>query len=390
MKENKRQRIYKTIMLVVVVAIVTFVVTSIINYDGSIRYIISGKTEADISQKINTAVSAITKIIEEKYIGDIDKNILVEGALKGMVASIGDRYTEYYTKEELDDFTTSTLGNYVGVGIYMQADLTNNTITVLYPIAGSPAEEAGIKSGDKILKVDGVEYKAEELTELSDYIKGEEGTTVTLTIEREGNVSDVVVTRKQVHINYVEGKMLEDNIGYISISTFDEGCTNDFLDAYNKLKDEGLKSLIIDLRDNGGGLVDEALGITELICDKNDVMLITVDKDNKKEVTKSKSDPTITVPIVMLTNKYSASASEIVAAALKENEKAEIVGEKTFGKGVIQELVNLSNGGALKVTTSEYYTPKENKINEVGITPDYEVTGANEQLEKAKEVVKNK
>ncbi len=390
MENEKRKNIYRSIMLVIVVAIVTFVVTSIIRYDGSRKYLITAQGETDIRQQLESAITSISEILEEKYIGEVDKDELIDGALKGMVESIGDVYTTYYTEEELDDFTATTLGNFVGIGVYMQADLENNTITVLSTIPNSPAEAAGLQEGDQIIKVDDVEYEAADLEEVSSKIRGEEGTEVKLTILRNGETLDINVTRGNVHVNYVTSELLENNIGYIYIETFDEGCKDDFLNAYNGLVEQGAKSLIIDLRYNGGGLVDEALDIAELICDKDDVLLITADKDGNKEITKSEKDPIITMPVVVITNGESASASEILAAALKDNDKAEIVGEKTYGKGVIQELIYLSNGGALKVTSQEYYTPKEEKINEVGIEPDYAVTGINEQLEKAKEILNEK
>ncbi len=390
MENEKRKNIYRSIMLVIVVAIVTFVVTSIIRYDGSRKYLITAQGETDIRQQLESAITSISEILEEKYIGEVDKDELIDGALKGMVESIGDVYTTYYTEEELDDFTATTLGNFVGIGVYMQADLENNTITVLSTIPNSPAEAAGLQEGDQIIKVDDVEYEAADLEEVSSKIRGEEGTEVKLTILRNGETLDINVTRGNVHVNYVTSELLENNIGYIYIETFDEGCKDDFLNAYNGLVEQGAKSLIIDLRYNGGGLVDEAIDIAELICDKDDVLLITADKDGNKEITKSEKDPIITMPVVVITNGESASASEILAAALKDNDKAEIVGEKTYGKGVIQELIYLSNGGALKVTSQEYYTPKEEKINEVGIEPDYAVTGINEQLEKAKEILNEK
>lgn len=390
MKENKRQRIYRTIMLIVVVAVVTFVVTTIINYDGSAKYIISSKQDTTLSKRLDSAVAVINELLQEKYIGEVDEEKLVEGALKGMVDSIGDIYTEYYTKEELEDFTATTLGNFVGIGIYMQADFQNDVVVVISAIKGSPAEEVGIQTGDKIVKVDGIEYNAEQITELSNHIKGEEGTEVELTIDRNGEIINKKVTRKTVHINYVASEKLENDIGYISIATFDDGSGDDFKTEYDKLVGQGIKSLIIDLRSNGGGLVDEALKIADLICNKNDITLITVDKEGKEETTKSKGNTTINVPVVLITNRGTASASEILAAALKENGKAEIIGEKTFGKGVIQELVYLSNGGALKVTTAEYYTPKKNKINEIGIEPNYEEKDENAQLSKAIEILKGK
>lgn len=390
MKEDKRQRIYKTVMLIIIVAVVTFIVTTIVNYEGRESYIVPQQSSNGLSQKINSAVAVINEILKEKYIGDVNEEALVEGALKGMVESVGDIYTEYYTKEEFDDFKASTLGNFVGIGVYMQADFVKDRVLVLSTIADSPAEKAGIKEGDWIIKVDGVEYKALEISELSNSIKGEEGTEVTVTVERNGEILDFKMERKAVHINYVKSEKLENDIGYISIETFDEECKKDFETEYNKLKDQGIKSLIIDLRGNGGGVVDEALEIADMICDKGSITLITVNKEGKEETTKSKTNPSINMPIVILTDKGTASASEILAGALKDNGKAEIVGDTTYGKGVIQELVMLSNGGALKVTSEEYYTPKKNKINEVGIEPNYKETDKDKQLEKAKEVLKEK
>lgn len=387
--KDKKLNIYRIIMLIIVVAIITYVVTSILNYDNTRKYVISNNDDTTVAQKIETSISAIKKILDEKYLGDIDENELVDGAIKGMVASVGDVYTEYFSKKELERFTASTLGNFVGIGIYMQADMESGRVTVISPINDSPAERAGIMPGDKIIKVDGVEYKAEDINEVSSKIKGEPGTNVTLTILRDDKEFELTVTRDNVHINYITSEVLEDNIGYIAISTFDDGCYDDFVKAYNELKQNGIKGLIIDLRNNGGGLVDEALNIADLICEKGSTLLITADKNENKETRLAKKDTEITVPVVLLTNEGSASASEILAGALKDNGKAQIVGEKTFGKGVIQELIYLSNGGALKVTFAEYYTPSENKINKVGIEPNYKVTDREEQLEKAIEILKN-
>lgn len=212
MKDNRRQKIYRTVMLIIVVATVTFIVTSIMNYDGSKKYVISTNKDTSMMQKLESSINSITKILDEKYLGDIDEEALIDGALKGMVGSTGDAYTEYYTKEELEDFSASTLGNFVGIGVYMQADMENDVVTVISPISGSPAEKAGIKTGDKILKVDGVEYTAEQIEELSAHVRGEEGTQVELTISRNNEIFNLTITRESVHINYVESEMLENNI----------------------------------------------------------------------------------------------------------------------------------------------------------------------------------
>ena len=207
--------------------------------------------------------------------------------------------------------------------------------------------------------------------------------------------------RKKIVISHIKARVLENNIGYLEITSFDEGVAEDFKAKYLTLKEQGIKGLVIDLRDNGGGLVDEALKIVDYIVPKNQTTLITVDKDGKEEVTKSKEDKLIEEPVVVLVNASSASASEIMAGALKDLGAAQIVGTKTYGKGVIQQLLTLSNGAGLKITVEEYYTPNKAKINKVGIIPDYEVlletsitrepTDANDtQLNKAKEILKEK
>lgn len=350
MGEKKRQRIYRTIMLVLVVALITFIVTTVLVYDGSIKYVVSGKNPAgnNVARKIDALLATVTQLIDEKYIGDISEEELIDGALKGLVESVGDTYTEYYSKSELEDFKATTLGNFVGIGVYMKANPEKNVVEIVEPIENSPAMEAGLKPGDEILKADGIEYKAADLSKLSNSIKGEEGTKVTLTIKRGEETFDVEVTRRNVHIKYVEGQMLDDSIGYIGISTFDQDCVKDFEEEYKKLEEQGVKSLIIDLRSNGGGVVDEALAIADLICDKDQITLIKVDKDGKEDITKSKTDAKIKMPITILTNAGTASASEILASALKENGKAELVGDKTFGKGVIQDLIYLSNRRSFK------------------------------------------
>lgn len=398
MEKNKKIKIYRTVMLIIVVALTTFIVTTILTYDGSIRYIVTGKNPqmTNSAKKLDALLATLTELVEEKYIGDVNEEELIDGAARGLVESIGDVYTAYYSKEELEEFTEETLGSFVGIGVYMQANKEKDAVEVVSPIKGSPAENAGLKSGDLIIKADGEEYKAADLEKLSNHIKGKEGTEVSLTIKRNEEEFEIKVKRGNVHINYVASEMLEENIAHIAIATFDEDCAKDFEEEYNKVVSEGAKALILDLRSNGGGVVDEALAIADMFCEKEQTTLIQVDKDGNEKITKSKNEQTIKMPVIVLTNEGTASASEILVAALKDNKKAEIIGQKTYGKGVIQELIYLSNGGALKVTSAEYYTPNKEKINEVGIEPDikimYDITNpeVDEQLNKAIEVIKEK
>ena len=374
MNTDKIKKIYKTIMLIIVVALITFVLTSVFLYNklGTSKYTnfnING-ISAEFIKKIYTAKS----ILDGKYISELEEDDLINGAIKGYVEGVGDDYTEYFTKEEMKDFMSETEGKYVGIGIYMVNNTRDNTIVVLTSIKDSPAEKVGILPGDIIKKVDGVEYTGEKIEEISKYIKGIEGTTVNLEIEREDKILTFEVERKKIDLYPIESEVLENNIGYINITSLDNECAEEFKTEYNDLSKNKIKSLIIDLRNNGGGIVDEALKIADYILEKNDIILITKDKERNEDIEKSKNNPIINIPVVILTNENTASASEILTAALKENEKATIVGEKTYGKGVIQELISLYDGSGIKVTTEEYYTPNGNKINKIGIDPDKKVS----------------
>lgn len=371
--KNKTKNIYRTIMLIVVVALITFVLTTIFVYKkvGTSTSISIPGISTDLINKLYT----VRRIIDEEYVSEIKEEDLVEGAVKGYVDGLGDEYTEYFTKSEMEEFKAEVQGNYIGIGIYMMQNVKENSIVILYPIEGSPAEKAGLKTGDIIKKVDDTEFTGEDFEKISTYIKGKEGTKVKIEVERKGEKLTFEVERKKIDLYPIKSEMLQNNIGYIKISSFDDDCAKEFKQIYNELnKSNKLKGLIIDLRNNGGGIVDEALDMADFILDKDKIELISINKKGEEEITKSKSNPVINVPIVVLVNGNTASASEIFAAALKENDKATIVGEKTYGKGVIQELISLRDGSGIKVTIEEYLTPNRNKINKVGITPDKEVT----------------
>lgn len=374
MNSEKAQRIYRIIMLIVITALVSSLITAVvvterITSSTSIESIANG----DGITGIETRLAYIRTLLEKDYIGELDDEQMIETAIKGYVAGVGDEYTVYYTEEEMDAQYDEAMGNYVGIGIYMIVNYEEGTIEVVEPMENSPALEAGIQEGDMIISVNGEELTPENVRDLSNEIKGEEGTTVKLGIKRGEETLELEVERKRIEVSHIEARMLENNIAYIQVLDFDGGTAKEFKENYENLKEQGATSLIIDIRGNGGGVVDEAIDMLEMICEKDSTLLIETDKNGNEEIIKSEENPIIDVPIVVLVNGNSASASEIFAGALKDHEKATIIGTKTYGKGVIQTLLRLADGSGLKMTTEEYCTPNRNKINKIGIEPDITV-----------------
>lgn len=396
---SKGQKIYQIVMLVIITALISSLVTAIVvNERLTSSSSVEKIAEGDGVTGIETRLAYIRTMLEEDYLGELDDEQMLETAIKGYVAGVGDEYTTYYTPEEMNEQYETAVGNYVGIGIYMIVNYEQGTITVVEPMEGSPALEAGLKEGDIIIKVNGEEVTVDNVSDMSNKIKGEEGTKVKLEIKRDSETFEVEVERKKIEVSHINSRMLEDNIAYIQVTDFDGGAAKEFKENYQDLKSKGATSLIIDLRDNGGGVVNEAIDMLEMICDKGSTLLIEIDKQGNEEVEKSEESPIIDVPIVVLVNGNSASASEIFAGALKDYNKATIIGTKTYGKGVIQTLTKLSDGSGLKMTTDEYCTPSRNKINKVGIEPNItvelpdeieELTDENDtQLKKAIEELK--
>lgn len=400
MDRERGQRIYRTIMLIIITALITAIITTICVY----KKVAPFKSIEDIAKDNGTnglelTLASIRSMLEEEYIGELDDEQMIETAIKGYVAGVGDKYTEYYTPEEMSSQMDEALGNYVGIGIYMLADSANGTITVVKPMENSPAKEAGLEEGDLITKVEGEKVTVDNVSEVSDKIKGEPGTKVKLEIKRGDKTFEVSVERRKIVVSHIESKMLQNNIAYIQITDFEGGTAKEFEEKYKELEKQGAKSLIIDIRGNGGGVVDEAIDILELLCNKGDKLLITKNKAGEEIITTSEEDQSIKVETVVLMDEYSASASEILAGALKDNNRAQIVGTKSYGKGVIQTLHQLSDGSGIKITSEEYYTPNNTKINKVGIEPNVEVklpedieelTEENDtQLKKAIELLQN-
>ncbi len=384
-----------TILLLVVVACFSSEITQIYGL------IINKKSaDSDAMKNINTIaenLKSFRKVIDAYYLGDVDEKSMLDQTLKGYVRGLGDEYTEYLTTEEWQEFDEKAFGNFVGIGVVMSIDEDEN-IVIVSVVENSPAEEAGIKEGDVIAEADGTNLLGETAELASSIIKGHEGTKVHLKIIRDSDIIEMDVDRREIELYQTKTEMLENNIGYILFQTFDENSAEDFRVAYEELKALGAKKFIVDLRNNTGGVVDEAEKMADLFLDKGKPIIITKTKSGKKDISYTKDDMIIKEPVVVLVNKYSASASEMLAGTLKDYGRATIVGTKTYGKGVMQSILELDDGSALKITVAEYFTPSETTINKVGITPDVEVKyeeppeddpKKDTQLEKAIEVIKD-
>lgn len=305
------------------------------------------------------------------YDGDINDDTMLEAAIKGMVNSLGDPYTVYMNSEEYKNLMSSISGSFKGIGVYIAAK--DNQVVVQSTIKDGPAEKVGIKAKDVIFSVDGEEVGGDTDKAVS-LMKGEEIKTLDLVILRGEEKIQMSVTRGDVKNVCVEGEMLGDEIGYIRLTSFDENAYEDFHAKLEELKKQGMKALVFDLRSNGGGLLTQAAKIASEFIPKDKIITYTIDKYENREDVKSTGGSAEGMPLVVLTDGYTASASEIVTGALRDYKAATIVGTKTYGKGVVQVPFELKSGnGGLKVTISKYYTPSGENINKVGINPDYEV-----------------
>lgn len=372
----KKNQILRTIMTITLTAVITFSITSLWLYgNNNIKKasVISGILQSD---KLTTKINTIKSKIEKEYLRDYDENELTEWAVKGYVAGLNDIYSEYFTAEEMAEYSADTLGEYVGIGVYITKNTETNQIVIYGTIKDSPAEKAGLQTNDILIEVDGKEVNGDNYSDITTKIKGKEGTKVKLKVQRGEEEKEFEITRKKVEIINVSSQMLDKGIGYIYISSFDGTKLNEqFEKEYNSLKDQGATTLIVDVRNNGGGIVDEALEIADLFTEKDTTLLIEKNKDGNEDVTKAKKDKTINMKTVLLVNQKSASASEILAGIFKDKvDNATLVGTTTFGKGVIQILYQLPDGSGLKITSREYYTPNRREIDGKGIDPDVKVS----------------
>lgn len=330
--------------------------------------------------------------LNDNYFENVDDQLLYEEAIRGMVAGLGDPYTSYFTKDEYASFTEKMEGSYEGIGVVVSYGDTQDVILVVAPFKNSPGEKAGVEPSDRIIAVDGVDVVGMPLDEVVSRIKGEKGTTVTLRVRREDEEIDIPIIRDVIEVPTIESKLLEGNIGYIQMSSFDLVTLEQFTAALTKLEKQGENGLIIDLRNNPGGYLHICFAIVDELLDKDMLVVYTEDKFGKKEELITEDSDKFDKPLVLLVNGNSASASEILAGAIKDHDKGVLVGETTFGKGLVQRTIELKDQSAIKVTISKYFTPDGNYIHGVGIEPDYVVpynpdSQEDDQLNKAIEVI---
>jgi carboxyl-terminal processing protease len=316
-------------------------------------------------------VNAIYDMLDAHSINAYDKDKLLEDMYRGMLSGVGDPYTYYFDKQAYETFTEKTEGAYVGVGIVVTMDPADMTVTLVTVYPGTPAEKAGMLAGDKIIMVNGSDVTGKAMEEVTTLIKGRAGTTVNLTVKRNGADITMDVYRENISIPTVSHKMMEGVIGYIRIDQFDRVTLAQFTNALDELKGQQMRGLIIDVRNNPGGLLNTVTDIADILLPEG-VITYTEDKSGERKYYNS-DESALNLPIVLLVNGNSASASEVLCGAIKDMGMGVLVGEKTFGKGIVQNLYELSDGSAIKVTVAKYYTPNGICLQGDGITPDYPV-----------------
>lgn len=377
-------------------------------------YLVQMKNSRDVSvmgakaSQTDAAESAINALslqklgiiedsINEYYLGEVTKEDLETGLYRGIVEATGDPYSEYYTPEELKELQESSSGIYYGIGAYIGLDSETQYCKITSVIPDTPAEEAGLKAEDIIVKVDGEDTFGMTTTEVVALIKGEENTEVVLTISRTGETDflDITVTRRRVEAPTVNYEMFEDGIAYIQITQFEEVTTGQFEEKLAQAREEGMKGLIIDLRGNPGGTLSSVVEISRMLLPEG-LIVYMEDKNGEREEYACNGEHQLDVPLVVLINENSASAAEILAGAVKDYGIGTLVGTTTFGKGIVQKVFGITDGSGLKLTISHYYTPKGNDIHEVGVSPDEELEldvekyvedGSDNQLDRAKEIL---
>lgn len=375
-------KILKTIIAVLLIAIISSISTL-----GLIYYAL-GFNEQGFSNLMRFITAY--RFIETKYVNDTDDVKLIDGAIDGMVKSLNDPHSNYLSPKMYKTLMEQTEGSFAGIGVVMGMD-NEQKIHIVGIMENSPGQKAGLQEGDEILAVDGVPVTQMAFDEVATHVRGQAGTDVVLTIMRDNTNQDITITRDNIKLKTVGHKMLDNNIGYIQIVSFSEDTANEFNEAYNDLKNQGMKALVLDLRNNPGGLLTTCVEIAKKLVPKGEIVSI-VDKQGNKE-TYSSSLEAPEYPLVVLINKNSASASEILSGAIQDTKAGTIIGNTSYGKGSVQTILPMFEDDAVKLTIAKYYTPSGRSIDGTGITPDIEINldenaTSDTQLDKALEVLK--
>jgi len=404
---SKRKAAIGAAIIMLITSILTFTISNVIQIPLEQKIIVPRKEYNELVEtyKRYSKTMVLEDFIQENYLNDVTDQDILDGEIKGMFQALEDPYSIYMTKDEFESFMEHTKGIYGGIGIIVTPG-EDNLITVVSPIEDTPGEKAGIKTGDKIIKVEGKEFTADKMDEAIKIMKGEPGTDVLLTLmrkDKEGKTEllDVKITREEIRLKSVKSQMLSDKIGYIRIISFDDLTYKDFKDQLSNLQKKEMKGLIIDLRNNPGGLLDISAKIADEFMEEGTIVY-TETKSKEREYIKADKSK-LDIPLVILVNEGSASASEILSGAIKDTKNGVLIGTKTFGKGIVQRIKQLPDGSGFKLTVSEYFTPSGKNIHGIGITPDIvielpediEEIGADNikedtQLQKGIEVIKSK
>ena len=371
---SKKKAIIGSIVLVAVTAMLTSTLQIAIG-----NKVVIPRDLYESYKKYNKLIG-LEQIVEGDFYKEVSEDDL-QGSIKGMFSGLGDIYSQYYTKEEFESLKEQTSGSFVGIGVYISPTSDDDYITIIAPIEGSPAEKGGIKAGDKIIKVDDQNVYANDSDKAISMIKGKAGTEVKLTLKRGEEELDLKIKREEIISKSVDSKVLEDGIGYIKITSFNENTYKEFTEALSNLKKQNIKGLALDLRNNPGGLLDICSEIADDLIGEGTIVYT---KDNKgdKEYIKSDSNK-LGLPIAVLVNEGSASASEILTAAIVDNNEGIAIGTTTFGKGLVQSVRELKDGTGYKLTTAQYFTPNDNYIHGKGIEPKIIEKDENKQLDVA-------
>ena len=371
-EEKKKKGFWKGFAAGLIVAVL------VVSLVGGTRFFLkdsessSSESKKLLDEDTKDKLSEIEKLLDKYYLYDVDEDAMEEGLYAGVLSGLDDPYTVYYSKEEADEYKESMSGTFQGIGVTIVSDKDTGTVKINRVYEDSPAEAAGLKAGDYFVKVAGKSCKDMDVTAVASAVRGDAGTTVDITVSRDGEELDFTIERQYIDAQTVDSYMLDDAIGYIYVMEFDTNTYDAFDAAYKNLQEQGMKGLIIDLRENPGGDVNVC---TKMLDDllPEELFVYTEDKNGTVQNYEGTGDDQIDIPLVLLVNGDSASASEIFTGALQDYGVATVIGTTTYGKGVVQVLLNLDDGSMIKVTTANYYTPKGRNLNGEGITPDIEV-----------------